>query len=216
MMVSMKRILALISGRGTNLQSIAQACERERWAARLVAVVSDRVEAPGCALARGMGLPVHVISPADFPDRAQFQLALGERITRLDPDVVVLAGFMRILDPVIVERHAGRVLNIHPSLLPALPGLATHRRALEAGVRVHGATVHYVSAGVDTGPIIAQASLLVSDDDDEHSLAARVLAIEHELYPMALRWHLEGRLRLEGQRVRLDREALEELRACKT
>jgi phosphoribosylglycinamide formyltransferase-1 len=124
--------------------------------------------------------------------------------------VVVLAGFMRILDPALVERFAGRILNIHPSLLPAFPGLHTHRRALEAGVRLHGATVHYVVAELDAGPIIAQAALAVRDDEDESALAARVLALEHRLYPMALRWHLEGRLRCEGQRVLLDRATADE------
>lgn len=211
----MKRIVALISGRGTNLQAIAHACEREHWDARIVSVISDRGQAPGCELARSLGLPVHILEPTDFPDRAGFQRALDDLIAAPGPDLVVLAGFMRILDPVIVDRHHGRMINIHPSLLPAFPGLATHRKALEAGVRVHGATVHYVTAGVDAGPIIAQASLVVGDEDDEHSLAARVLAIEHRLFPMALRWHLEGRLKLEGQRVRLDSEAMEELYACK-
>jgi phosphoribosylglycinamide formyltransferase-1 len=211
----MKRILALISGRGTNLQAIAQASERDRWNARVVAVISDRSDAPGCGLARDLGLPVHVVEPAAFADRADFQRALAERIDGLEPDVVALAGFMRILDPLTVERHARRMINVHPSLLPAFPGLATHRRAIEAGVRVHGATVHYVTAGVDTGPIIAQASLLVRDDDDEHSLAARVLALEHQIFPIAIRWHLEGRLSWVGERVRLDPEALEELQACK-
>jgi len=215
MMDSMKRILALISGRGTNLQAIAQASTRDRWDARIVGVLSDRGDAPGCELARGLDLPVQVVEPAAWTDRAGFQRALAERIDSFHPDVVVLAGFMRILDPMIVERFARRMINIHPSLLPAFPGLATHRRAIEAGVRVHGATVHYVTAGVDAGPIIAQAPLLVTDDDDEHALAARVLALEHRLFPIALRWHLEGRLSWVGQRVRLDPEAIEELRACK-
>lgn len=204
MIRQMKRIVALISGRGSNLQAIAQVCEAERWSSQIVTVISDRPEAAGCEWARSRGLAVETLQPARFADRSRFDAALGQLIDDQSPDVVVLAGFMRILDAQLVERYAGRMLNIHPSLLPAFPGLSTHRRALEAGVRLHGATVHYVTAGLDAGPIIAQAALVVHPDDDEGSLAARVLKLEHRLYPMALRWHLEGRLRLDGQRVLLD------------
>jgi phosphoribosylglycinamide formyltransferase-1 len=206
----MKRIVALISGRGSNLRAIVEACERERWSASIVAVISDRPHAGGCEWARSQGLRVEVLPRSQFPDRAAFDRALSDCIVACQPDVVVLAGFMRILDPALVERFAGRILNIHPSLLPAFPGLHTHRRALEAGVRLHGATVHYVVAELDAGPIIAQAALAVRDDEDESALAARVLALEHRLYPMALRWHLEGRLRCEGQRVLLDRATADE------
>ncbi|MEN9773688.1 MAG: hypothetical protein RL322_758 [Pseudomonadota bacterium] len=207
MISSMKHIVALISGRGSNLQAIWQACERERWSARIGAVISDRAEAAGCDWARSKGIPVETLSPSRFADRAAFDHALGELIDQQSPDVVVLAGFMRILGERLVDRYPGRMLNIHPSLLPSFPGLATHRRALEAGVRLHGATVHYVNAGLDAGPIIAQAAVTVRSDDDERTLAARVLTLEHQIYPMALRWHLEGRLHWDGQRVRLDEHA---------
>jgi len=203
----MKRIVALISGRGSNLQAIWQACERERWSARVVTVISDRADAAGCDWARSKGIPVEILSPSGFADRVGFDHALGELIEKQAPDVIVLAGFMRILGEPLVDRYPDRMLNIHPSLLPSFPGLATHRRALEAGVRVHGATVHYVTAGLDAGPIVAQAVLTVRSDDDERTLAARVLTLEHQIYPMALRWHLEGRLHRAGQRVRFDEHA---------
>lgn len=209
----MKKIVALISGRGSNLRAIVEACDRERWPATIAAVISDRADAAGCEWARSRGLQVELVLRQQFADKLSFNRALSDCIAACQPDVVVLAGFMRILDPLLVERFAGRILNIHPSLLPAFPGLETHRRALEAGVRLHGATVHYVNAELDAGPIIAQAALSVADDDDEADLAARVLAIEHRLYPMALRWHLEGRLRCEGQRVLLDRAAADEHRS---
>jgi phosphoribosylglycinamide formyltransferase-1 len=213
MIISMKRIVVLFSGRGSNLQSIARACVAERWSARIAGVITDRPEAPGCDVARGLGLTVEAIDRKAFPDRGAFDDALGRSISAFDPHAVVLAGFMRVLGAPLVDAFAGRMLNIHPSLLPAFPGMATHRRALEAGVRVHGATVHYVNAGVDTGPIIAQAAVPVHDDDSEDSLAARVLAVEHRLYPMALRWHLEGRLRIDGSRVRIDEHARKEMSA---
>ncbi len=197
----MKRIVVLISGRGSNMTAIAQALHDERWPACIACVIADRAGAAGLDRARGYGLETEVVDFRAFASRTDFETALAAAVDRHRPDVVVLAGFMRILGDAFVERYAQRLLNIHPSLLPAFPGLATHRRALEAGVAVHGATVHFVGRELDLGPIVAQAALAVRPDDDEQRLAARVLELEHRLYPMALRWFVDGRLSIEGERV---------------
>ncbi len=197
----MKRIVVLISGRGSNMTAIAQALRDERWPARIACVIADRPGAAGLALAQEHGIDTDVVDFRAFGTRADFEVALMGAIDRYAPDLVVLAGFMRILGDAFVERHAQRLMNIHPSLLPAFPGLATHRRALEAGVAVHGATVHLVGRELDMGPIVAQAALAVRPDDDEARLASRVLALEHRLYPTAVRWFVEGRLSLHGERV---------------
>jgi len=199
----MKKIVILISGRGSNMASIAQACAAERWPARIVAVIGSRPDGEGLARAAELGLTTRVVDHGAHAGREAFDTALARQIDAQAPDLIVLAGFMRILSDGFVRRYAGRMLNIHPSLLPAFPGLDTHRRALEAGVRVHGATVHFVGAEVDAGPIVAQAAVPVRDDDSGETLAARVLEAEHRLYPMAVRWFVEGRLSLEGRRVRL-------------
>lgn len=197
----MKRIVVLISGRGSNMVSIAQALRDERWPARIACVIADRPAAAGLQRAREHGLETAVVDFRGGASRDAFEAALADAIDAHAPDAVVLAGFMRILGDAFVDRYAGRLLNIHPSLLPAFPGLSTHRRALESGVAVHGATVHFVGRELDLGPIVAQAALAVRPDDDETRLAARVLALEHRLYPMAVRWLVEGRLRIEAERV---------------
>ena len=199
----MKRIVVLLSGRGSNMSAIARAMRSERWPATIAGVIADRPGAAGLQLAAGLGLTGAVIDHRGFGRREEFEQALREAIDALAPDVVVLAGFMRVLGEAFVEHFRGRMLNIHPSLLPAFPGLATHRRALQAGVAVHGATVHFVGTEVDGGPIIAQAAVPVQPDDDEATLSARVLEAEHRLYPMVVRWFVEDRLRLDGTRVRL-------------
>ncbi|MCO5102255.1 MAG: phosphoribosylglycinamide formyltransferase [Burkholderiaceae bacterium] len=199
----MKSIVVLISGRGSNMTAIAQALRDERWPARIACVVADRPGAAGLARAREHGVDTDVVDFRAFDSRAGFEAALAGAIDRHAPDLVVLAGFMRILGDAFVDRYARRMLNIHPSLLPAFPGLHTHRRALEAGVAVHGATVHLVGRELDMGPIVAQAALAVRADDDEDRLAARVLALEHRLYPAAVRWFVEDRLALHGGRVEL-------------
>ncbi|MCO5107530.1 MAG: phosphoribosylglycinamide formyltransferase [Burkholderiaceae bacterium] len=199
----MKRIVVLLSGRGSNMLAIAEALRRERWPASIVGVIGDRPGAAGLQRAGELGLPAALVDFRGFARREDFERALAEAIDAHEPDVVVLAGFMRVLGAPFVEHYRGRLLNIHPSLLPAFPGLATHRRALQAGVAVHGATVHFVGTEVDAGPIVAQAAVPVLADDDEAALAARVLELEHRLYPMALHWFVEDRLRLEGGRVRL-------------
>ena len=198
-----KRIVVLLSGRGSNMWAIADALREQGWPASIVGVIGDRPQAAGLQRAAELGLRTALVDYRAFGQRADFERALRDAIDAHEPDVVVLAGFMRVLGAPFVEHYRGRLLNIHPSLLPAFPGLATHRRALQAGVAVHGATVHFVGTEVDDGPIVAQAAVPVWPDDDEQTLAARVLAVEHRLYPMALRWFVEGRLQLQGARVLL-------------
>lgn len=200
----MKRIVCLVSGRGSNLEAILRTAESERWAtnvpARVVAVLSNRTDAAALAIARMNGVPAEVIEHQRFPSREAFDARLAEAIDAHSPDAVVLAGFMRVLGAAFVARFAGRLINIHPSLLPAFPGLATHRQALAAGVRVHGATVHFVSGDVDGGAIIAQAAVAVLPGDSEETLAARVLQREHVLLPRCVRWLCEGRVTcVDGQ-----------------
>ncbi len=198
----MKRIVVLISGRGSNLPSIVDACAREQWPAQLVAVISNRPEAAGLQVAAAAGIATQALDHRAFAGREAFDAALAEAIDAHAPDLVVLAGFMRILTPGFVERYAGRLINIHPSLLPAFPGLHTHRRALEAGCKLAGATVHYVTPELDYGPIIAQAAVPVRADDTETTLAARVLDAERRLYPLALGWAVRDALRVEDGLVR--------------
>ncbi|MDF3034879.1 MAG: phosphoribosylglycinamide formyltransferase [Paucimonas sp.] len=197
----MKNIVILISGRGSNMQSIVRCIEEQAWPARVAAVISNKADAAGLAFASEHGIASAVVSNKDFPDRASFDLALQQAIDAYMPDLVVLAGFMRILTPGFVDHFAGRLLNIHPSLLPSFPGLHTHERALEAGVKFHGATVHFVTADLDHGPIVEQAVVPVLPDDTEETLSARVLKEEHVIYPRAVRLFVEGRLRILGNRV---------------
>jgi phosphoribosylglycinamide formyltransferase-1 len=189
-----KSIVILISGRGSNLQAIADA----GLPAIIAAVISNRADAKGLDYARSRGIPTAVVAHGDYPTREDFDHALAAAIDAYAPQLVVLAGFMRVLTPWFVGHYAGRLINIHPSLLPAFPGTDTHRRALEAGVRTHGCTVHFVTPEVDAGPIIAQAAVPVREGDDEASLAARVLAQEHLIYPRAVRWFVEDRLYLDN------------------
>ncbi len=197
----MKSIVILISGRGSNMEAIVQA---RIPGARIAAVISNRPDAKGLAFAAAKGIETAVVDHTAFASREAFDAALAETIDRHRPDLVVLAGFMRVLTDGFVRRYEGRLLNIHPSLLPAFPGLHTHRKALEAGIRVHGATVHFVTPALDCGPVVIQAVVPVMADDDEQSLAVRVLEQEHRIYPQAVRWFVDGRLRIEaGGRVRL-------------
>lgn len=186
----MKNIVILISGGGSNMAAIVRAAARERWAerfgARVAAVISNRADAGGLAFAQGEGIATAVVSHKDFATREAFDAALAEAIDAQAPALVVLAGFMRILTPGFVARYEGRMFNIHPSLLPAFPGLHTHRRAIEAGCQVAGLTVHQVTAELDHGPILAQAAVPVLADDTPETLAARVLAQEHRVYPRAI------------------------------
>jgi len=200
----MKTIVILISGRGSNMESLLAAVASGALPVRVAGVLSNRADARGLQTAAAQGVPTRVVDHKQFAERAAFDAAMAEAIDEFAPDLVVLAGFMRILSDGFVRHYAGRLINIHPSLLPSFPGLHTHRQALEEGVRIHGCTVHFVTPALDHGPIIVQAAVPVLDADDEASLAARVLAQEHTLYPLAVRWFAEGRLRLVDGRVRLD------------
>jgi phosphoribosylglycinamide formyltransferase-1 len=198
----MKRIVILISGRGSNMHAIVQRCAAEAWPGAVVAVIANRADAAGLEFARAQGIATAVVEHAGHASREAFDAALAAEIDRHAPDLVVLAGFMRILGDAFVARYAGRLLNIHPSLLPMFPGLHTHRRVLQAGCKASGATVHFVTPRLDHGPIVMQSVVPVLPDDDESALAARVLATEHVIYPLAVRWFVEGQLRLDGDLVR--------------
>ncbi|MEZ5541645.1 MAG: phosphoribosylglycinamide formyltransferase [Pseudomonadota bacterium] len=187
-------IVILISGRGSNLQAIIDCAASGVLGVDIRAVISNRPAAAGLQLARLAGIPAEVVDHAAYPDRATFEQALQARIDVYQPDLVVLAGFMRLLSAGFVTHYRGRMLNIHPSLLPALPGLDTHRRALASGLTEHGASVHFVTAEMDGGPVILQARVPVATHDTPASLAARVLAQEHRLYPLALQWFAAGRI----------------------
>jgi phosphoribosylglycinamide formyltransferase-1 len=199
----MKNLVILISGRGSNMEAIVRACAHEAWGARIAAVIANRPDAAGLAFAASHGIATAVVDHRQYPDRASFDAALAQTIDGYAPDLVVLAGFMRVLTEGFVQHYSGRMLNIHPSLLPSFPGLKTHQSALDAGCRVHGATVHFVTPTLDHGPIVAQSAVPVRTGDDAATLAARVLKTEHTLYPRAIRWFLEGRLALDGERVTL-------------
>jgi phosphoribosylglycinamide formyltransferase 1 len=195
-----KKIVILISGRGSNMEAIVRA----GLPAEIAAVISNRADAAGLKFAASEGLATQVVDERSFPSRGAFENALAEAIDRHSPDLVALAGFMRVLGPEVVRRYSGRMINIHPSLLPAFPGLHTHRRALQEGVKLHGCTVHFVTPQVDHGPIIVQAAVPVRAADTEAALAARVLRQEHRIYPLAIRWFAEGRLVVDDGLVRVN------------
>jgi len=203
-----KRLAILISGRGSNMAALIAAARAGEIDAAIGIVISNRPDAAGLKLAAGAGIATSVVDHRASADRGEFERSLTDAIDTASPDLVVLAGFMRILSPAFVARYAGRLLNIHPSLLPAYPGVDTHRRALADGVRIHGCTVHFVTSDVDCGPIVAQAAVAVQQDDDEATLAARVLAVEHRLLVAAVRWFCADRLTLAGARVRIRGETV--------
>ena len=200
--ITPQRIVILISGRGSNMQAIVRRCSEQRWLAQVVAVVADRPAAAGLAFAQEHGIATGVVDYKAHAERAAFDDALAAAIEAHRPDLVVLAGFMRILGAAFVQRYQGRLLNIHPSLLPAFPGLHTHRRALQAGCQAVGATVHFVTPELDHGPIVMQSVVAVHPGDNEDMLAARVLATEHVIYPQSVRWFVQGKLSVIDGRVR--------------
>jgi len=199
----MKNIVILISGRGSNMEALIAARDAGNLPVNIAAVISNRPDAKGLETAQRAGIEAHFIDHKAFAGREAFDGALAECIDGFSPDLVVLAGFMRILSEGFVRHYEGRLINIHPSLLPSFPGLHTHQRALEEGVRIHGCTVHFVTPALDHGPVIIQAAVPVLDDDTEATLAARILTQEHRIYPQAVRWFAEDKLRLENGRVRL-------------
>lgn len=201
--------VALLSGRGSNFEAVARRAESGELPVELRAAVSDRPGAAGLAIAGRHGIAAEVLEPTDFADRAAYDRALAGVVDRFAPQLVILAGFMRILSPGFVAHYAGRMLNIHPSLLPRHRGLHTHRRALEAGDRWHGASVHFVTAELDGGPVVLQVRVPVAADDDEARLAARVLRQEHRIYPHAIGWFARGRLALRGDAAWLDGRRLD-------
>jgi phosphoribosylglycinamide formyltransferase-1 len=197
----MKNLVILISGRGSNMEAIVRACAAERWPARIAAVIANRPDAAGLAFAASQGIATAVVDHREFDGRDRFDAALAAEVDRFGADLVILAGFMRILTPAFVERYEGRMLNIHPSLLPSFKGVHTHQQALDAGVALHGTSVHFVIPALDSGAIVAQGAVPVRVGDDAAALAKRVLSVEHALYPRAVRWFVEGRLRLEAGRA---------------
>jgi phosphoribosylglycinamide formyltransferase-1 len=199
----MLSIVTLISGRGSNFEAIVKTAQKEQWPVQFAGVIANQSASKGLEFARLQGIPAYTIEHQEHVTRESFDAALIKQIDELGADLVVLAGFMRILTPGFIRHFEGRLMNIHPALLPAFPGLHTHERALEAGVKEHGATVHFVTEDVDEGPIICQASVPVLKGDDAETLAARVLAAEHQIYPRAVKWFLDGRLRIEGNQVKL-------------
>jgi phosphoribosylglycinamide formyltransferase-1 len=198
------RTAILISRRGSNMQALIESCRAPAAPAEIVLVLSNNPDAAGLGYAAQAGVPTAVVDHRTYRERAVFDAALDRRLRAAGAEFVCLAGFMRLLTPAFVERWRDRMINIHPSLLPAFPGLDTHARALAAGVRFHGCTVHFVRFETDTGPIIVQAAVPVRTDDTPDSLAARVLVQEHRIYPQALAWVAEGRVRIEGERTVVD------------
>lgn len=198
------RLAVLISGRGSNLQAILDQAASGELPAQIAAVISNRPGVAGLERARKAGVPALELDHKNFADRSDFEAALIELIDHQRPDLVILAGFMRVLTAGFTEHYRGRLLNIHPSLLPKFRGLHTHERAIAAGEIEHGASIHFVTAELDGGPVVAQARVPVLPGDDPDTLAARVLEREHRLYPLAIRWFAEGRIELDGERVRFD------------
>lgn len=202
------RIVVLISGNGSNLQAIIDHCGNDQTPAEVVGVISNVQSAFGLERARSAGIDAHCLDHREFVSRSAFDEALAALVDGFRPDLVVLARFMRVLSPSFVDHFAGRLVNIHPSLLPRYPGLDTHKRAIADGAKEHGATVHFVTRDLDAGPVIIQGRVEVLEDDSEHTLAARVHEVEHRIYPEAVNWFASGRLRLQGDVALLDGQPL--------
>ncbi|QRM54912.1 phosphoribosylglycinamide formyltransferase [Sinorhizobium sp. BG8] len=196
-----KRVVAFISGGGSNMLTLARACAGQDFPAEMVAVISDKADAPGLAKAEALGIATFSFVRKDYASKEAHEEAIRAELDRLSPDVICLAGYMRLLSGEFIARYEGRILNIHPSLLPLFPGLHTHQRAIDAGVRIAGCTVHFVTEGMDEGPVLAQAAVPVLATDTAETLAARVLTVEHQIYPQALRLFSEGTVRMEGGRA---------------
>ncbi len=196
-----KRLVVVISGGGANMLTLAKAWAAAAWPAAVACVISDKATAGGLAKAEALGVPTRVFERRDFPDKAAHEAAILSALDEIRPDLICLAGYMRLLSADFIRRHEGRILNIHPSLLPLFPGLHTHQRAIDAGMKIAGCSVHFVTEGMDEGPIVAQAAVPVLASDTADTLAARVLTVEHQLYPLALRLVAEGSVRMEDGRA---------------
>ena len=193
-----KRTVVFISGGGSNMMALVQAAKAEDYPAEIVGVISDKADAGGLAKAAAEGIPTFAFVRKDYVSKDAHEAAILAALDELSPDIICLAGYMRLLSGAFIQRHEGRILNIHPSLLPLFPGLHTHQRAIDAGMRIAGCTVHFVTEGMDEGPVIGQAAVPVLSGDTADALAGRVLAIEHQLYPQALRLFAEGKVKMEG------------------
>lgn len=196
-----KRVAVFISGGGSNMLTLAKACQAQDWPAEIACVISDKTSAGGLAKAEGLGLPTQVFERKDYSSKAEHEAAILSALDKIRPDLICLAGYMRLLSGEFIRRHEGRILNIHPSLLPLFPGLHTHQRAIDTGMKIAGCTVHFVTEGMDEGPIIAQAAVPVLAQDTAETLAARLLTVEHQLYPLALKLVAEGKVRMENGRA---------------
>ncbi|MCF6370566.1 phosphoribosylglycinamide formyltransferase [Rhizobium halophilum] len=196
-----KRVAVFISGGGSNMLSLARACQVQDWPAEIACVISDKASAGGLAKAEALAIPTQVFERKDYASKEEHEAAILAALDDIAPDVICLAGYMRLLSGDFIRRHEGRILNIHPSLLPLFPGLHTHQRAIDAGMRIAGCTVHFVTEGMDEGPIIAQAAVPVLVGDTAETLAARLLTVEHQLYPLALKLVAEGKVQMEDGRA---------------
>lgn len=204
----MKKIVVLVSGSGSNLQAIIDACERQQIDGNVVAVMSNKADVFALERARLANIPSHVINHLDYSSRERFDKAVAKQIDDYQPDLIILAGYMRILTADFVNHYAGKMLNIHPSLLPKYPGLHTHHRAIEAGDKEHGTTVHFVTPELDGGPIILQAKVPIFIDDEEQDVIERVLAQEHQIYPMVVKWFCCDRLKMLNGKAYLDNQEI--------
>ena len=193
-----KRTVVFISGSGSNMMALVQAAKAQDYPAEIVGVISDRADAGGLAKAAAEGIPTFAFVRKDYASKDEHEAAILAALDELSPDIICLAGYMRLLSGAFIQRHEGRIINVHPSLLPLFPGLHTHQRAIDAGMRIAGCTVHFVTEGMDEGPVIGQAAVPVLAGDTADALAGRVLTIEHQLYPQALRLFAEGKVKMEG------------------
>lgn len=198
MSITRKKVVVFISGSGSNMVSLAKAAAEPDFPAEIIAVISDKAEAGGLARAAALGIPTFSFVRKDFASKDAHEAAILAELDRLQPDIICLAGYMRLLSAAFIQRHEGRILNIHPSLLPLFPGLHTHQRAIDAGMKLAGCTVHFVTEGMDDGPIIAQAAVPVLAGDTADTLAARLLTVEHKIYPLALRLVAEGKVEMKN------------------
>lgn len=208
-----KRVVVFISGGGSNMMALAQACREPDFPAEVACVISDKPTAGGLAKAQGLGIPTLVFERKNYASKGEHEAAILAALGELAPDIICLAGYMRLISGEFIAPYEGRIINIHPSLLPLFPGLHTHQRAIDSGMKITGCTVHFVTEGMDEGPIIGQAAVPVVAGDTADSLAARVLTVEHKLYPLALRLLAEGKVRMDGGKVVRDSDVSSKLQS---